>query len=194
MTQRIAAVLLCLAPLALAADPEFTNDGQLVRPKNFREWTYLTSGLGMTYAEPGANQRPNPDPNFGNVFVETSAYRKFVETGKWPEKTIFVIENRQSSTRGSINKGGRFQSGGVLGLEVSVKDSARLGGDGWGYFFFDATAAAAKQLGAERGCNACHNQNGATDNTFVQFYPDLLKIARAKGVLKASYLQNEALH
>src|SRR6266567_4496567 len=127
MTQRIAAVLICLAPLALAADPEFTNDGQLVRPKNYREWAHLTAGLGMTYAEPG-NQRSNADPDFGNVFVETSAYRKFVETGKWPEKAIFVIENRQSSTKGSINKGGRFQSDGVLRLE----------GDGWGSFLFDA--------------------------------------------------------
>ena len=83
---------LLLASLAFAADPEFTADGKLVKPKDYREWIYLSSGLGMTYSEQGAT--PNPNPNFDNVFVEPSAYRKFVETGRWPDKTVFVLEIR----------------------------------------------------------------------------------------------------
>ena len=191
--QRPFLLLAMTSTIVLAAGPEYTADGRLQRPKNFREWTYLTSGLGMTYSSSAAGKE-NPNPDFGNVFVETAAYRQFVETGTWPDKMVFVIENRRSETKGSINKGGRFQSGPVTGLELAVKDTSRFKEDGWGYFLFDATASTAKRLGMEAGCNSCHNKNGATDNTFVQFYPDLLAIARAKGVLKQSYLQNESAH
>ena len=81
------------AVLALGADPEFNKDGELVRPKNYREWIFLSSGVGMSY---GAGNDP-----FTNVFVEPSAYRKFVETGKWPEKSIFALELRKPATEGS---------------------------------------------------------------------------------------------
>jgi len=42
-------VFLAIASLALAADPEFNKDGDLVRPKNYREWIFLSSGVGMSY-------------------------------------------------------------------------------------------------------------------------------------------------
>ena len=187
------ALLLCLTALTLTAGPEYTSDGQLQRPKNVREWKYVTSGLGMSYSDASAGKE-NPNPTFGNVFVEPAAYDQFVATGKWPDKMVFVIENRKSETKGSIVKGGRFQSGGVLAMEVAVKDTARFKEDGWGYFIFDASAPSAKRLGDSAGCNACHVKNGATDNTFVQFYPTLLEIARAKGVLKAAYLQSDGAH
>ena len=29
--------------------PRFTTDGRLMRPDNYREWVFLSSGLGMTY-------------------------------------------------------------------------------------------------------------------------------------------------
>ena len=172
-----------LASLAFAADPEFTADGKLVRPKNYREWIYLSSGLGMTYADPGAAQ--NPNPNFDNVFVEPSAYRKFVETGRWPDKTIFVLEIRRSVSKGSINQGGRFQSE-IAAVEASVKDVKRFD-DEWGYFGFNGSATTASKFGAEAGCNACHSKNAAVEHTFVQFYPTLLEIAMAKGTLNKSY-------
>jgi hypothetical protein len=174
---------LLLASLALAADPEFNKDGKLVRPKNYREWIYLSSGLGMTYSDPGTAQ--NPNPNFDNVFVEPSAYRQFVETGRWPDKTIFVLEIRKSVSKGSINQGGRFQSE-IAAVEASVKDVKRFD-DGWGYFGFNGSAATASEFGAAAGCNACHSKNDAVEHTFVQFYPTLLEIAKAKGTLNASY-------
>src|SRR5678815_4961713 len=73
-----------IASLAFAADPEFDKNGDLVRPKTYREWIFLSSGVGMSYGTGGLP--------FGNVFVEPSAYRKFTETGKWPDKTIFALE------------------------------------------------------------------------------------------------------
>jgi hypothetical protein len=168
------AAFMLLAVLALGADPEFDKNGELVRPKTYREWI---SGVGMNY---GAGTLP-----FGNVFVEPSAYRKFVETGKWPDKSVFALEIRQPATEGSINKGGQYQTS-LLGLEIAVKDVARFA-DGWGYFGFNGNAATAKVFGAEAGCNACHSKNAAVEHSFVQFYPTLLEIAKAKGTLNPTY-------
>jgi hypothetical protein len=35
-------------------------------------------------------------------------------------------------------------------------------------------------------CYSCHKQNGAVDNTFVQFYPTLIEIAKRKGTFKGT--------
>jgi hypothetical protein len=169
--------LFSLAVLALGADPEFNKDGEMVRPKNYREWIFLSSGVGMSYT---TGNLP-----FTNVFVEPSAYRKFTETGRWPDKSIFALELRQPATEGSINKGGQYQTS-FLRVEFAVKDTARFP-DGWGYFGFEGSAATAKVFGASAGCNACHSKNAAVEHTFVQFYPTLLEIAKAKGTLNPSY-------
>jgi hypothetical protein len=166
-----------LSVLALGADPEFNKDGELVRPKNYREWIFLSAGVGMSY---GAEKDP-----FTNVFAEPSAYRKFVETGRWPEKSIFALELRKPATEGSINKGGQYQTD-FIAVEFSVKDTPRFP-DGWGYFGFSGSAPTAKVLGASAGCNACHSKNAAVEHTFVQFYPTLLEIAIAKKTLNPSY-------
>jgi hypothetical protein len=44
----LAALILAGQTTSLDA-PQFTSDGQLVLPKDYREWVYLSSGLGMTY-------------------------------------------------------------------------------------------------------------------------------------------------
>src|SRR5262245_51545325 len=72
--------------------PAYAGDGRLVRPADYREWVYVTSGLGMTYgpAQPEAG-RP---PRFDNVFVNRPAYREFLRSGTWPDETIFILEIR----------------------------------------------------------------------------------------------------
>ena len=68
-----------------AADdgPQYTADGQLVFPKDYREWVFLSSGLGMTYGPAGA--AANEAPRFDNVFVNRSAYKSFLASGRWPD-------------------------------------------------------------------------------------------------------------
>ena len=38
-------------------------------------------------------------------------------------------------------------------------------------------------------CYSCHQDHAAVDTTFVQFYPTLMPIAKAKGTLSPSYLK-----
>ena len=65
--------LLVTACLALATavyaqqpsgEPQYTASGELIRPSDFREWMFVTSGLGMTYNQPTGAART---PNFTNV-------------------------------------------------------------------------------------------------------------------------------
>jgi hypothetical protein len=182
---KLTLTLVIAATAALAADPQFTAAGELIRPKNYREWIYLSAGLGMTYS--GAPRAAGSDPLFDNVFVEPTAYRKFLETGKWPDKTIFVLEQRKSMNSGCLNNDGCRYQGEIAGLAAEVKDVARFKGE-WGFFGFGPDVDAARMLTQSANCYSCHPTNGAVEQTFVQFYPTLLEVARAKGTLKASYL------
>ena len=164
-----------------AADkPEFNAQGQLARPLNYREWVYLSSGVGMTYGPLGA-QAPPENPLFDNVFASPSAYKSFLATGIWPDKTMLVLEVRHSQSKGSINQRGHFQ-GEIRGVEVEVKDESRFPGK-WAFFDFPQGVNQAKQIPGTAACYSCHKANGAVDNTFVQFYPTLLPVARAKGTV-----------
>jgi len=164
---------------AALAQPVFKGD-KLVRPENYREWIFLSSGLGMTYGGETSAQ----EPRFDNVFVNPGAYRSFLKTGVWPEKTMFVLEVRSSATNGSINRGGHYQSDDFR-LSAEVKDSSRFK-DKWEYFAFPSNGAAAPALPRSAGCFACHSQHGAVENTFVQFYPTLLPVAKTKGTIKTT--------
>lgn len=169
-------------PAQIAAnDPRYTGDGQLIRPDKYREWVYLSSGLGMTYglAEPVAKASPE---RFDNVFVTPKAYKAFLKTGTWPDKTMFALEIRYSTTKGSINKGGHYQEG-IAALEIHLKDQKRFPSK-WAFFGFGTADQTAKPFPANSACQTCHAKNGAVDETFVQFYPTLLPVAKAKGTLK----------
>jgi len=165
----------------------YTEDGKLRRPDGYREWVYLSSGLDMNYRERPTGMNHSM---FDNVFVEPSAYRAFLQTGTWPDKTILVMEVRGASNKGSINKSGQFQTAGLMGMEAHVKDSARFPG-GWAFFAFDDAESAAP-LPQEAACYACHREHGAVDTTFVQFYPTLLGLAEQKKTLSTAYLADEA--
>jgi Cytochrome P460 len=167
--------------------PVYTQDGQLRRPADYREWIYLSSGIDMNYRERPSGMNHSM---FDNVFAAPAAYRAFRETGTWPDKTVLVMEVRGASDKGSINKSGHFQTADLMGMEAHVKDTARFPG-GWAFFAFD-DADTASALPREAPCYSCHSKHGAVDTTFVQFYPTLLGIARQKGTLSAAYLSDEA--
>jgi hypothetical protein len=170
----------------------FSAAGALQRPADYREWVYLTSGLGMTYGptQPGAGE-----PRFfDNVFVNRESYKSFMQSGRWPDKTQFILEIRQSEQKASINNGGQTQGPRVLAIESAVKDIARFpGSGGWGYFDFgggDGMKAETMALPATERCYACHRDNTAVENTFVQFYPTLMEVAERRGTVKPTYDPN----
>ena len=176
------------APLTLAAIPapptgaQFNSDGKLVRPEGYRRWVYVSSGFGMSYNPDAAG---NGAPAFTNVFVTPEAYDFFRAKGTWPDKTMFVLEIYGSTSHGSINQKGSYQES-LVGLDVEVKDESRFA-DKWAYFGFNNFAKTASAMTpGKNACWNCHDQNAAVEHSFVQFYPELLKIAREKGTIKST--------
>jgi hypothetical protein len=167
--------------------PAYNKDGTLIPPLQYREWVYLTSGLGMNY---NANAPAGDSPSFDNVFVNPEAYRSFLANGTWPDKTVLVLEGRASSSKGSINRQGHFQSGAVQGLEVHIKDESKFPGK---WAFFDVESETKTSLIPQTAsCYSCHQAHAAVDTTFVQFYPTLLPVATQKGMLSDNYRKETA--
>ncbi len=168
---------------AHAYAPEYTKEGHLLLPQNYREWVFLTSGLGMNYGPMTAGM---DHVMFDNVFVNPEAYRSFVETGTWPDKTVLVLEVRGAESKGSINKSGHYQSTEKMGLEVHIKDTARFPGK-WAFFDFESDKG--NLIPPSESCYSCHAEHAAVDTTFVQFYPTLLPIAKKKATFSPAYLK-----
>lgn len=189
MLRRLTMLLLAAAIYSASAvaqnTPEYTDDGQLKLPENYREWIYLSSGFDMSY-NPGMQMGHHM---FDNVFVNPESYRQFLETGAWPDKTMLVLEVRGAESKSSINKAGNFQ-GTLMGREVHVKDQKRFTA-GWAFFGFDEVKTA-KMVPVQAACYSCHAAHAAVDTTFVQFYPTLLPIATEKGTLSAAYQKENA--
>jgi hypothetical protein len=165
--------------------PSYTAAGELKLPENYREWVYLTTGFDMSY-----NPAMNMDHHmFDNVFVNPESYQAFLKTGRWPDKTMLVLEVRGAKSKGSINQAGNFQDTEVMGLEVHVKDESRFHDQGnWAFFGFGETKTST-MTPTSAACYSCHAQHAAVDTTFVQFYPTLLPIAQSHSTLSPAYVK-----
>jgi len=175
-----------LSMLHAQDDPQYSSDGMMRLPANYREWIFLSSGLAMTYG-PAGQTNAQGNPRFDNVFVSPASYKSFMKTGTWPDKTVLVLEVRDSDSHVSINTGGHVQTG-LAAVEIHVKDTARFKAatgfnDGWAFFGFEKSDKA-KLIPASANCYSCHQAHGAVDTTFVQFYPTLIDVAKQKGTFK----------
>jgi len=171
----MSAILLAQAGSTL----QYTRDSKMILPKDYRQWVFLSSGLGMGYT-PGAQDAANPQ--FDNVFVDPASYQAFLKTGTWPDKTVLMLEFRGSDNHASITTTGRSQTA-VTDIEAHVKDSSH---GGWAFYSFGKAGQEGTLFPKTRDCYSCHEQNGAVDSTFVQYYPTLADVAKAQGTFKST--------
>src|ERR1700747_115249 len=176
--------MVCLAALAAAPEekmskPQYDEQGQLLRPTEYREWMFLSAGFGMNYSPaPGSHEM------FTNVFVQRWAYNEFLNSGKWPEQSMFVIDERDAASRSSINQKGHYQTD-LTGVVVEVKDSTR-NPDKWAYYVFSTDGKTAEAMPKGNGCWSCHDAHAAVEHSFVQFYPTLKVVAKKFGTYNES--------
>src|SRR6476660_5563182 len=118
--------------------PVFEGKTTLLRPVNYREWVFVGSSRGLSYA---ANPPAQPQASAGgmgemyhNVYIKPEAYREFAKTGKFPEGTVLAMEMASADTKREPGLQGSYEKD-FVGLEVSVKDTSRFEG-GWAYFNF----------------------------------------------------------
>jgi len=177
--------LLMSVPGAVLAQDYIGSDGMAV-PADYRQWVFLTSSLDLNYNTAAAPNHHMLD----NVFVDPASYQAFLKTGTWPDKAILIKENRMAESAGTLSKSGQFQVG-VMNLEIHVKDEARFPGK-WAFFVSEDGKAPGKLRPQSANCYSCHQDHGAVDTTFVQFYPTLMPVAKDKGTLSAAYLKEIA--
>ena len=173
-------VILALMIAALSGQAQqYTKNGELLLPSDYRQWDFLSSSVSMSYPEEG----PGGHAMFGNLFVQPSARKQFGNTGVWPDKTILLMELRgvgTAQTDSFLNKDAQFQTD-LMGYEAHVKDSSR---GGWAFYFIPKDAASGKAFEKTAKCFACHQDHGAADTTFVQYYPTLIDAAKKHGTWK----------
>lgn len=171
----LAPFLLVLSAAARPPAARFTADGALIPPADYREWIYLSSGLDMSYSDAPALAGMSM---FDNVFVDPAAWGAFKTSGRWPEGTVFILENRGGGHQASINKKGTFQTAPIMGMEAHLRDASFKGG--WGFFDLN-NAGPAKLIPYDASCYSCHQAHGAVQTTFTQFYPTAKPIAVKAG-------------
>ena len=184
------AVLLPMQPAALPDGPTYTADGQIKYPTGYPEWVFLGTGLDMSYT---ADTTPDHSM-FNSVFVNPGAYKVFKTSGHWPDGTVMVLENRGATGASSINKRGKTESSDVMGMEIHVKDSARVKGDGWAFYGFERPGdrnSSGRMIVMPSTSTATIRKMGSR-TFFVQFYPNALEIAKEKNTLSAAFLKESA--
>jgi hypothetical protein len=162
--------------------PQYTADGKLVRPDDYRQWVNIGSGIGMAYGP--LREKAGASPPFTNVFVNPTSYKAFLNSGKWPDRTTFILEVRGSVAvnNSATGNNGRFQ-GEIIGIEAEVKDESRFE-KGWAFFGLSMKEPAGAQIPSGASCYSCHATNAAVENTFTQFYPVLRDVAKREGTFK----------
>ena len=170
-------------PPATNSDVQYTAAGELILPENFTDWVFVGSNLGLEYREadqpPPAENKNSDDnlkkANFHNVYINPSAYADFQRTGKFPEKTVFVLDiyRAEPGEPKSVVSQGLFP-GKRKEIAVAVKNSQRPDGSktDWAYYDFPLGQKSAKAF-ADKACYDCHLQHADKDNVWVQFYPIL---------------------
>jgi len=86
----------------------------------------------------------------------------------------------EPSRKSNPARAGFYEGQRISGFEVHLK---RKDADstGWGFYGFSTdTSATAAKLPGSLACYSCHRTEGAYDNAFVQFYPQLRERLLAK--------------
>ena len=156
--------------------PEYTASGELILPKNYREWVYVGSPLTPNALNDGhANF-----PEFHNVYIEPGSYAIYKKTGVFPDGTLFYKELQLTKKPEENPDGSRTEPSGrgyfpgeLNGADVTVKDSKRFAATGgWGYFNFHhyLPLAPTATVRPESECAFCHEASAKRDEVWTQFY------------------------
>ena len=153
--------------------PQYTAENRLILPDGYRNWVFVGASIGLSYSEETKGEGPGM---FHHIYTQPDAYAHYRQTGKFPEKTMFVMEVYRPEQKVSPNKQGYFE-GERVAIEISVKDREKFP-EGWAYFNFgDGKKTEARPI-PKSSCFDCHLQHGADDNVFVQFYPVLRDVKK----------------
>src|SRR5580693_1173168 len=191
----VGAIALCFAlaasgPFARSQsldEPQYAPGGDLLLPNGFDTWVFVGSNLGLSYTPDAAAAASAPPPRaarqqqFHNVSINKAAYDYFSANGRFPEKTVLVMQVFEAADKEprDVLASGVF-NGRRVGLEVAVKNTSRPDGKTtpWAYYNFTDPSDRTKVLASvaafpDQSCANCHQRHASIDNVWVQFYPAL---------------------
>lgn len=160
--------------------PQFTETGSLIEPAEWETWVMVGSSTGLSYNTPGAAPTAGAAPGlFHNVYMQPWAYREFIRTGVFPEKTMFVLSFFEASQKASPARAGFYEGERVPGIEIHLKQKG-IDSTGWAFYGFSDTASVGAKLPPSASCYSCHATEAAHDNVFTQFYPPIRERLRTE--------------
>jgi hypothetical protein len=198
-----------------AGEPRYARDGSLLLPTGFETWVFAGSNLGLSYTQaaataasatprpadippagPAGAAQPPPPQFFHNVSIPRAAYDYFLANGRFPDRTMLVMqvfEAANKEPRNVLSSG--VYNGRRVGLEVAVKNMARPDGSRtpWAYYDFTDRPDPTKMRPSaaafpDTQCANCHQRHAAVDYVWVQFYPALRDAALRDGKARAPRL------
>src|SRR6516162_8326472 len=129
--------LAVLGPSARSQDsdePHYAPGGDLLLPNGFDKWVFVGSNLGLSYTPDAAAAALAPPPRaprqqFHNVYINKAAYDYFSANGRFPERTVLVMQVFEAAEKepASVLASGVF-NGRRVGVEVAVKNTSRPDG------------------------------------------------------------------
>lgn len=173
-----------LGKVSQSAEPQYDEKGNLKRPTDFHTWVFVGANIGLQYRKDGqeTNQREQDRHkaaavgDFHNGYIRPESYEHYLKTGKFPDKTVLVMEVYEAKDRDQQNvvSGGLFP-GERRSIEVAVKNSKRPDGSttDWAYYVFKPTTKSTAKAFPDNACYDCHRKHASVDNVWVQFYPVL---------------------
>jgi hypothetical protein len=166
--------------------PRLTAAGKLPKPADLTSWIFLGTSLGMGY-NPGSFNADHPG-QFQVVLMEPSAYRHFVQTGRYAPGAMFLLNfyNSDQQQR-SINQHG-FTQADLTNYEIHVIDPK--GPEGHSFYLFGPNDTEGNPTPAGSSCVRCHVDHGAFDGTFAQFYPTLRPMIPKEALERAAQDHN----
>jgi hypothetical protein len=168
VTALLAGLAIPLASQEKPTGPRYDAEGNLLLPDGFETWVFVGSSLGLTYSD-----NPPSHDMFHSVYIDPTAYRRYVETGTFPDPTMLAMTLYEAEKKTDFGSG--LFSGERHGLEVAVKDGE------WAYYDFGGMGGKpndkARAFPRAR-CSDCHREHAKDDNVFVQYYPVLRRLSR----------------
>jgi len=157
-----------------SASPFTINeDGDLVRPTDYRSWIYVGTPVTPNDLNGGAA----PFPEFHAVYIDPVSYDIYKKTGKFRDGTILTKELISVGSKAAVSGNGYFM-GDFIGLEATIKSSKHFPDEpgNWAYFSFTNDDGPLEKVASPINkvtCNACHKVSAADDFVFTQYYPVL---------------------
>ena len=157
------------------------NNGELERPKGFREWIYV----GTPVTPNDLNDGKAAFPELHNVYIDPDSWAHWKKTGAFRDGTILIKELVSVGSKAAVSGNGYFQ-GDFIGLEATIKSAKHFPNEpgNWAYYSFSnpdlkTLKDSAKPFPAA-SCNGCHAGAAADDWVFTQYYP-VLRGGKGKG-------------